>query len=156
MARQRSRCSESCVGMSDGLWVLDTSVAVGWFFTDEPLREQALSVRANLRDAPQRYVVPPLFHSKLLHVLARKSGRNEQFVTNALRLVLRLGIRTLVLPEPALLRAAYWTCRGLSGYDATYLALAEDIDGRWLTADEQAVRAASRRRTATLLTWTAH
>ena len=139
--------------MSEGLWVLDTSVAVAWFFTDEPLRDQALGVRGHLRDVPQCYVVPPLFHSELLHVLARKSGRNQQFVTDALRLVLRLGIRTLVLPEPALLRAAYWTCRGLSGYDATFLALAEDIDGRWLTADEQAARASGRRRTVTLRTW---
>lgn len=139
--------------MSEGRWVLDTSVAVAWFFTDEPLREQALSVRRSLRDAPQCYIVPPLFHSELLHVLARKSGRNRQFVTTALRLVLRLGIRTLVLPEPALLRAAYWTCRGLSGYDATFLALAEDIDGRWLTADEQAVRVSSGQRTQTLRTW---
>lgn len=144
------------MGLTDILWVLDTSVAVGWFFTDEPLREQALSVRANLKDSPQSYVVPPLFHSELLHVLARKSGRNQQFVVDALRLVLRLGIRTLVLSEPALLRAAYWTCRGLSGYDATFLALAEDIGGRWLTADEQAARVASRRRTEILRTWRLH
>jgi len=140
--------------MSDGPWVLDTSVAVAWFFTDEPLRGQALGIRASLRDEPERYVVPPLFHSELVHVLARKSGRNQRFVTDALLLILRLGIRTLVLSETALHRTVYWACRGLSGYDATFLALAEDVDGRWLTADERAAKAAGKRRTETLRAWT--
>jgi predicted nucleic acid-binding protein len=140
--------------MPDRPWVLDTSVAVGWFFTDEPLRNQALAVRGNLRDAPHRYVVPPLFHSELVHVLARKSGRNQRFVTDALRLILRLGIRTLVLSEAALLRSGYWACRGLSGYDATFLALAEDIGARWLTADDRAAETAGRRQTETLRGWT--
>lgn len=120
--------------------VLDTSVAVGWFFTDEPLREAALAVRADLRDAPARYLVPPLFHVELIHVLSRKSGRNVAFVRDALRLVLRLGIRTLPLPEAALLRAVDWTCKGLSGYDATFVALAEEVNGLWLTADDGAAR----------------
>jgi predicted nucleic acid-binding protein len=140
--------------MADGPWVLDTSVAVGWFFTDEPLRDQALAVRGNLRDAPHDYVVPPLFHSELVHVLARKSGRDQRFVASALRLVLRLGIRTLVLSEHALLRSTHWACRGLSGYDATFLALAEDVGGQWLTADERAADAAGRRHTETLRAWT--
>jgi predicted nucleic acid-binding protein len=142
--------------MPDGPWVLDTSVAVGWFFTDEPLREHALAVRGNLRDEPQRYVVPPLFHAELVHVLARKSGRNQRFVTDALRLILRLGIRTLVLSEAALLRTAHWTCQGLSGYDATFVALAEDVGGRWLTADERAATTAGKRRTETLRSWAPH
>jgi predicted nucleic acid-binding protein len=139
--------------MPDRLWVLDTSVVVGWFFTDEPLREQALAVRANLRDEPRRYVVPSLFHAELIHVVARKSGRNLRFVTEALRLTLRLGIRTLALSEAALLRSAHWACRGLSGYDATFLALAEDVAGRWLTADERAAKTAGKRHAETLRAW---
>ena len=141
--------------MPDALWVLDTSVAVAWFFTDEPLREHALAVRGHLRDQPQRYLVPPLFHSELVHVLARKSGRNRRFVTDAVDLILRLGIRTLGLSEVALLRTAHWACQGLSGYDATFLALAEDVGGRWLTADERAAKAAGRRQADTLRAWVA-
>lgn len=139
--------------MADRLWVLDTSVAVGWFFTDEPLRERAIAVRAHLRDEPQRYVVPSLFHAELVHVVARKSGRDVRFVTNVLRLILRLGIRTLALSEAALLRSAHWTCQGLSGYDATFLAMAEDVAGRWVTADERAVKVAGKRHAETLRAW---
>ena len=136
--------------MPERLWVLDTSVAAAWFFTDEPLRDESLDVRTDLSQNPQRYVVPHLFHAELVHVLARKSARDTAFVADALRLVLRLGIRTLALTEAALIRTAAWTGRGLSGYDATFVALAEDLEGRWLTADEQAARVAGAPRAATL------
>ncbi|MFA5787433.1 MAG: type II toxin-antitoxin system VapC family toxin [Actinomycetota bacterium] len=137
----------------DGLWVLDTSVAASWFFTDEAIHLQALAVRAHLRDEPRSYLVPPLFHAELVHVLARKSGRNLRFVRDGLALILRLGIRTLPLSEAALLRSADWACRGLSGYDATFVALAEDVQGRWLTADERAAKVAGRERAETLKSW---
>lgn len=122
------------------LWVLDTSIAVGWFFEDEPLRSDALAVRDRVIAEPQRFVAPVLFHSELLHVLARKSGRDLLFVERALALTLRLGLRTLALSEAAWQRAASWSCRGLSGYDATFVGLAEDLGARWLTADERAVK----------------
>jgi len=133
-------------------WVLDTSVAAAWFFTDEPLRDQALAVRALLRDDPDSFVVPALFHSELVHVLARKSGRDETFSRSALELVLRLGIRTLHLSGEALLRSVHWACRGLGGYDSTFVALAEDLGARWLTADDRAARAAGKL-AAPLRTW---
>lgn len=138
---------------ADGLWVLDTSVAAAWFFLDEPLRTEAQAVRARVRDHPDRYLVPHLFHAELVHVLARKSGRDTGFVRDSFDTVLRLGVRTLPLSEAALLRTPYWACRGLSGYDATFVALAEDIGGHWLTADERAARIAGRDRARTLTAW---
>lgn len=138
---------------ADGLWVLDTSIAAAWFFTDEPLRSEALAVRNHLRDEPQRFLVPHLFHAELVHVLARKSGRNRRFVHDALDLFLRLGVRTLPLAETALLRSVDWACRGLSGYDATFVALAEDVGGRWLTGDESAAKIAGRGNAETLRSW---
>lgn len=122
--------------------VLDTSIVVGWFFEDEPLRELCLRVRDRLRHDPSLFIVPHLFHSEFAHVLARRSGRDAGFVTAAVQLLLRLGVRTLALPETALLRVAHWACQGLSGYDATFLALAEDVGGTWLTADERAAKIA--------------
>lgn len=137
----------------EGPWVLDTSIAVAWLFSDEPRRRDALAVRSRLRDEPQRFLVPHLFHAELVHVLARKSGRNRRFVHEALGLFLRLGIRTLPLTEAALLRSAAWACRGLSGYDATFVALAEEVGGRWLTADERAAKIAGRAKAETLRSW---
>jgi predicted nucleic acid-binding protein len=139
--------------MADRIVVVDTSVVVPWFFTDEPRRDRALMARDAIRDRPARFVVPPLFHSELVHVLARKSGKNERFVKEALALILALGLRTVLLPEAALLRTAHWSCRGLSGYDATYVALAEDLGGVWLTGDERAVKTAGRKFAKSLAGW---
>lgn len=140
---------------AEASWVLDTSVVAPWFFTDEPLRKEALLVRRSVSQEPALFVVPSLFHSELLHVLTRKSGRDLGFVRNGLGLILRLGIRTIPLSQQALLRAAHWVCRGMSGYDATFVALAEDLGGRWLTADEPAARIAGRGAAETLKAWAA-
>lgn len=139
--------------MPDGPWVLDTSVAAAWFFTDEPLRPQCLAVRDDLRETPDRYVVPHLFHAEIVHVLARKAGREAGFVREALQLLLRLGIRTLPLTEAAILRTGHWACRGMSGYDATFVSLAEDLGGAWLTADDRAAKLAGRGRAVTVARW---
>ena len=139
--------------MTDTILVVDTSIVVPWFFTDEPRRDHALLARDAMRDQPARFVVPPLFHSEFVHVLARKSGKDERFVKEALALILALGLRTVLLPEAALLRTAHWSCRGLSGYDATYVALAEDLGGVWLTADERAAKTAGRKFAKTLAGW---
>jgi predicted nucleic acid-binding protein len=130
------------VGRREDLWVLDTSIAIAWFFVDEPFRREALSVRQHVRDEPRRFLVPPLFHAELVHTLARKSERDVAFVEAGLATILRLGIRSVLLTEGALLRTADWSCRGLSGYHATFVALAEDLGARWLTAEERAAKLA--------------
>ena len=139
--------------MAERPWVLDASVAVKWFFVDEPLRGWALEVRACIADRPSAFFVPHLFFTELVHVLARKSGRDAAFVTSAVALMVRLGLRTLALSEDGLARAVAWTCQGLSGYDATYLALAHEVRGLWLTADATAASRVGRKRALTLDEW---
>lgn len=94
--------------MADTIYVLDASVVVPWFFTDEPRRVDALVARDAGRQQPERFVVPPLFHSEFVHVMARKAGREERFVAQATALMLAIGVRTVSLPEAALLRTAHW------------------------------------------------
>jgi predicted nucleic acid-binding protein len=126
------------------IWALDASVAVKWFFTDEPRRERALAVREQLALHPEQFVAPPLFMSEMVHVLARKSGRDEPFLRAAVPLLLRLGLRTLSLGEDGWQLATRWVVDGLSGYDATYVALAASLGGRWLTDDATAARKAKK------------
>jgi predicted nucleic acid-binding protein len=76
--------------------------------------------------------------SEMVHVLSRKSGSDTDFVTHACELLLRLGLRTLGLDEKSWKQAAAWSGQGMSGYDATYAALAASLNGRWLTADARA------------------
>ncbi len=134
------------------IWALDASVAVKWFFTDEPRREMALVVREHLAVHPERFVVPHLFLSEMAHVLSRKSGGDERFLQEALQLLLRLGLRTLGLGEEGWTQVAGWCARGLSGYDATYLGLAAQMGGRWLTDDKTAAHRA-RELTVELARW---
>lgn len=141
------------MSVADRTAVLDTSVAVGWFAQQDAQSLAALRVRAEVRDNPDRFVVPPLFHAELVHVLTRKSERDEEAVRAALRIILRLGIRTQALSEGALLRTAHWSCAGLGGYDATFVALAEDLNGCWLTADGRAARVVGPELAVTLTDW---
>lgn len=125
-------------------WVLDTSVAVAWFLPVEVQHERALIVRRDVRDNAHLYVVPTLFYSELIHVLARAWG-GAVWVRAGVESVMRFGIRMLPISEQAWMRTADWASEGLGGYDATFVALAEDLGGRWLTADKQAARIAKDR-----------
>jgi predicted nucleic acid-binding protein len=122
------------------LFVLDASIIVKWFFVDEPQRERALQVRSDVVERPNQFMVPVLFHSEFIHVLARKSAKDLAFVTQALELVLRLGIRAVPLSAEGLHIVTKLCCEGLSGYDATYIALAQVNKAKWLTADAKAVK----------------
>ncbi len=135
-------------------WILDTSVAAAWFLTDEPLRERALQARSDLIAFPERYAVPQLFYSELVHVLTARSLRDRIFVERCLRTCLRFGIRVLPLTETALSHMPALSCKGLGGYDATFVAVAQDAGAKWLTADDKAARIAGSLATR-LLSWKA-
>lgn len=135
------------------LWVLDSSVAVAWFSADDAQHARAVEVLQHVRDEPRRYVVPHLFYSEVANVLSRKWGRDAASVRLAIGSLVRFGLATLGLSEAALLRMAELSCSGLGGYDATFVALAEDLGGRWLTADDRAARNA-RDVALTLDAWT--
>lgn len=119
-------------------------------FHDEPARAAAIAVREDLKRSPGTYVVPHLFLAEFIHVCTRKSGRDAHFVADAVDLFLDLGVRTVGLSKAGLRRATEWACKGLSGYDAIFVAVAEETGGSWITADVQAARVVGRR-FATLL-----
>lgn len=80
--------------------------------------------------------------SEMMHVLARKSGREQEFVARSINILARLGLRTVGLTDHDWREAARWCGLGLSGYDATYVALAAQLGGHWLTDDTTAARKA--------------
>ncbi len=122
------------------MWVLDASVIVKWFFTGEPLRENALQVQSYALNHPREFIIPHLCYSELLQVITRKSNSDLVFLSKCLTSVTKMGLRTSGLSHQALIKAAEFCCQGLSGYDATYLALAHDLKARWLTDDRKALK----------------
>ena len=122
--------------------VIDASVAIKWFVTEEPLVDEAAQVLDEIGRNPAPYAVPDLFMNELLAVLCRLPGSRSPQVQEALALVEALGMARVGNGHELLALAADFAGRwNLSGYDAVYVALAALSDGVWLTAD---ARAASR------------
>lgn len=121
--------------------ILDTSVAVKWFFEDEPRRERAHRVLNDLVESPTRFAVPDLFFQELAAVLVRKSGQQGDFVTQSLESVFDLGIPTIATGRELMTKAIDFSCQHkVSYYDAVFLSTARMMKGVWLTADEKAGR----------------
>ena len=104
--------------------VVDASVAIRWFEPAEgqvPGHAQALLDR--YESGRLHVVVPPLIFLEVLNA----AGRGWRWSEDALvALATRLQSMRFDVIEPALDRVALWTARGLTAYDATYVALAEE------------------------------
>jgi predicted nucleic acid-binding protein len=123
------------------IWVLDASIAVKWFTPDGDANDAvAARVLRDLSAQPSRYVVPELFIHEMLAVLCKriKQASNAQ---RAMDRLTRLGLRRMRTDERlarTAIRLAYR--HKLTGYDATYAALAVELPATWLTFDEEAHR----------------
>lgn len=124
--------------------VLDASVLVKWL-VDEPGRETALGILGQVAERPRAFAVPDLAWYELTHVLLRAT--NEIGATQGkLERLMHLGIPCLGATAERCSRAMDLARRsGLSGYDAHYVALAEELDGCWVTFDARAARRVSPR-----------
>lgn len=60
--------------------VVDASVAIKWFVTDEPLVEEAAQVLTKIGQDPLPYAVPDLFMNELLAVLCCLPGSRSSNV----------------------------------------------------------------------------
>jgi predicted nucleic acid-binding protein len=119
--------------------VLDASVLVKWL-VDEPGRDRALAVLADVVERPRGFAVPALVWYELTHVLPRVTKDLEATSRN-LEKIAHLGIPCFSATPERCARAMRLAGRaGLSGYDAHYVALAEELEGCWLTFDARAAR----------------
>ncbi len=126
--------------------VVDTSVLIKWIKTrDEELRREALSLLEIILRDRLEVIVPSLLLYEVGNLLLRKTRLASNAVATALDHVLALPI-TFVNPEPALLRRAARLGRGLqlTFYDSSFLAVAEVVDGLFITADRKLFDAARR------------
>ena len=132
--------------------VLDASVALKWFVTDEPLAGEAEQVLLAIERDPSPYLVPDLFMNELLAVPCRLPGSQTASVQEAFALVEALGLTRIGNGHELLALAADFALRWqLTGYDAIYVGLAALSDGTWLTADSRAARRVGRRSLVRLL-----
>jgi predicted nucleic acid-binding protein len=120
--------------------VLDASVVIKWFHTEG---EQNVIAARSLRDDFQAgnlvVFAPPLLYLEILNV----AGRRWHWQRIALvDLADALDALNFERREPLLHDVAEWTARGLTAYDATYVALAESEEIKLITDDRLILAAA--------------
>jgi predicted nucleic acid-binding protein len=117
--------------------VLDASVVLKWFRRgDERGFAAARDLRASFEAGELVVFAPPLLRLEIVNVAGRR-WRWEEEALVALADALD-GLR-FELKEPQLALVARWTARGLTAYDAAYVALAEAEAVRLVTDDEEIV-----------------
>ena len=120
--------------------VLAASVVVKWFHVEgERNAAAARALRERYRQGELRVLVPPLLALEVLGLAARRwrwdAARLE-------RLAGALGMLAFESVEPPLSAVARWAARGLTAYDAAYVAVAEQAGTPLISDDDQVLRAA--------------
>jgi predicted nucleic acid-binding protein len=114
--------------------VLAASVVLKWFREEgEPGLEAAASLRRDFEAGELLVLVPSLLFLEVVNVAGRRWGWDEQALVELAGALDALGFE---LVEPDLARVGSWTARGLTAYDAAYVAVAETAGVDLITADE--------------------
>lgn len=117
--------------------IVDTSVAIKWF-VKESGREAALEILADILENPAGYAVPELFYFELSNVLNRLVPSPNAGQTAVLCQILTLGLHRFTMSEELWEQTRFFQGKGLTGYDASYVALARLLKGVWITFDDRA------------------
>lgn len=121
------------------IWIIDASVAVRWFIEDE-IHPNADAVLDRVVDSPGFFAVPELFGFEVYSVLCRIHPEGQRVFAEAVLPVLNSGMLRQPVSDRLIQKAGMYVELGLTGYDACYAALANDLDGCWLTFDNKAHR----------------
>ncbi|MFQ5739907.1 MAG: type II toxin-antitoxin system VapC family toxin [Acidobacteriota bacterium] len=119
------------------IWVVDASVAVRWFLAEEADRN-ADWVLDQVVQEPGRFCVPELFAFEVFSVLERLHPEPARVFLEGVMPILQSGILRHPMTGDLAAKADRFVRLGLTGYDACYVALAEEMGGVWLTFDKGA------------------
>jgi predicted nucleic acid-binding protein len=118
-------------------YVIDASVALRWYIEEEK-NEHADAVHRRVVDEPESFAVPELFGYEVYSVLFRVHPEPLKTFEDGILPLLRSGILRYPLTDGISQKAARYIALGLTGYDAFYVALAEELGSLWLTFDAKA------------------
>jgi len=117
--------------------VLDASVVVRWFRT--PAEPPGIALRSEFESGRIAVTIPGLLFLELLNVAGRQWRWREE---KLLEFAEELDSTRFELLDPDLGRVASWVARGLTAYDASYVALAEQLGIPLITVDRAILDAA--------------
>ncbi len=119
--------------------VLDASVVLKWFTAEQRGSLEARDLRDDYEAGRLSVVVPSLLFLELLNV----AGRRWRWGADAMiELAETLADLSFEVSEPELASVASWVSRGLTAYDAAYVALAEKRELALVTDDDAIVEVA--------------
>lgn len=103
---------------------MDASVLIKWFRrAGESHLPAARALRQRFEKGELLLVVPPLLFLEVLNAAARRWAYTPEQLSRLARALDRIGLE---VAQPSLAGVARWAGRGLSAYDACYVALAEE------------------------------
>ena len=117
--------------------VIDASVAIKWFI-EEKGRPAALGILAKVLATPESFCVPELFFFELANIFNRLLPHASAEQVALFEKIFELGIPRFSMTTALFRELQYFQSIGLSGYDAAYVALAKDMNGKWITFDAKA------------------
>jgi predicted nucleic acid-binding protein len=118
-------------------YVIDASVALRWYLQEEHSASSD-AVHHRILEEPALFAVPELFGYEVFSLLLRVHPRPWETFQQGILPLLQSGVLRYPLTEAVAERAARFAGLGLAGYDAMYVALAEELGACWLTCDGKA------------------
>jgi predicted nucleic acid-binding protein len=115
--------------------VLDTSVVLKWFAVEQRGSGEAHELRDEYEAGRLSVAVPALLFLELLNVAGRRWRWDEEALQE---LADSLDDLLFEVAQAELQSVASWVARGLTAYDAAYVALAEER-GSPLVSDDQII-----------------
>ncbi len=104
------------------------------------MHPHAQAVLERMIVAPSFFVVPELFSFEVFTVLCRLHPDAKGAFTEGIIPILQSGILRYPMTGDLARAATTFVQIGLTGYEACYAALAEDLGGLWLIFDKKAHR----------------
>lgn len=115
--------------------MLDASVVIKWFVRQgEAHLEQARALRDDFARGDTVVVCPSLLLLEMLNIAGRRWRWDPAAVMNLADTLDRLPFER---HEPALVGVGAWVAKGLTAYDAAYVALAEQRGTPLISDDSQ-------------------